>query len=128
MGYVGPPIADSPKVRTSDQKFRATDFVTTGGLFLIAMLAPSLSREGRPAQWAWGISGGAVLLMAALALRTSRRARFDTVMGVVAVSLVLAVPLLLWLAGARMQVAATVLAVPLVLTVLFFDRFFEPTL
>jgi signal transduction histidine kinase len=111
-------------VRTSDQRLRATVFVMAGGFFLFAMLLLTAVHEGKPAQWLSGVSGSVVLIATGLALRYTKGARVDFIMAAVGVFLVLGVPLLLWLDGARMQLASTVLAFPLALTVLFFDRFF----
>ncbi len=124
MGYLGPRIAEAQTVQTSDQKLRATVFVTTGGLLLLAVLTLTLMRESPVAQWAWGLGAGAVLITTGLALRNAKRARVDAIMGTLGVGLALAVPLLLRLDGARVSLASTVLAFPLVVTVLFFDRFY----
>ncbi len=87
------------------------------------MLTLTLMREGHPAQWLWGMTASATLIITGLALRAAKGPRVDLVLGAVGVALVLAIPLLLWLEGSPAQLAATVLAFPLVLTVLFFDRF-----
>ena len=99
-------------------------FVVTGGFFLLALLTLTLMHQGRPAHWAWGLSASAMMIMTGLVIRNAKQERVDAIMGAAGVGLVLAVPLLLWLDSARIQQASTALAFPLVLTVLFFDRFF----
>ena len=98
-------------------------FLWSGSFFFLAMLTLTGIRLGRPTEWVWGILASTTLIVTGLVLRSAKGPRVDWVMGAVGVTLVLAVPLIFWLDGSRMQLASAVLAFPLVLTVLFFDRF-----